>query len=241
MWVPWQSLSAQADLLLLGYSSRVVPKPIEWNEKVVVTGYWFLDADPGWQPSDELVQFLGAGPPPVYIGFGSMSSAHPEHLSHLVQEALERSHQRGVLLTGWGALCQEPSSEQLYTVASVPHDWLFPQMAAVVHHGGAGTTGASLRAGVPSIIISFLPEQAFWGAQVFQLGAGPCPLTHRTLTAPHVAQAIEQAVHDTSLREHAAQLGAQIRAEQGVVQAVEVFEQVVVHSGIKRHAKKGSS
>lgn len=142
--------------------------PIEWNDRIVVTGYWFLDSPPDWHPSDELVQFLGAGPPPVYIGFGSMSSVHPEHLSHLVQEALERSHQRGVLLTGWGALRQEPFSEQLYTVASIPHDWLFHQMAAVVHHGGAGTTGASLRAGVPSIIVSFLPEQAFWGAQVFQ-------------------------------------------------------------------------
>ena len=175
MWVPWQSLSAQADLLLLGYSPSVVPKPAEWNHRTVVTGYWFLDSHPCWQPPDELVRFLRAGPPPVYIGFGSMSSAHPEQLTHLVQEALERSHQRGVLLTGWGALRQEHPSEQLYTVASVPHDWLIPQMVAMVHHGGAGTTGVSLRAGIPSIIVSFLPEQAFWGAQVFRLGAGPCP------------------------------------------------------------------
>src|SRR5581483_203159 len=117
-----------------------------------------------------------------------------------------------------GEPCVRPPSEQLYTVADAPHDWLFPHMVAAVRHGGAGTTGASLRASIPPIIVSFLPEQAFWGAQVFQLGVGPCPLTHRTLTAAHLAQAIEQAVHDTALREHAAQLGAQIRAEQGVVQ-----------------------
>jgi len=114
LWVPWQSLSAQADLLLLGYSPSVVPRPTEWNERTVVTGYWFLDSPQDWQPSGELVQFLRAGPPPVSIGFGSMSNASPEHLTHLVREALELSHQRGVLLTGGGALRQAPLRAALH-------------------------------------------------------------------------------------------------------------------------------
>jgi UDP:flavonoid glycosyltransferase YjiC (YdhE family) len=233
---PWRSLSEQADLLLIGYSPSVIPKPPEWNERAIVTGYWFLDAPACWQPPDDLVSFLRAGPPPIYVGFGSMSDAHPERLTHLVRDALERCHQRGILLTGWGALQQELPSSRVYCVASVPHDWLFPQVAAVVSHGGAGTIGASLRAGVPPITVSFLPEQAFWGTQVLRLGAGPHPITSRTLTAPRLARAIEQAVQNIPMRQRAEQLGQQIRSEDGVARAVESFERVIVQqSGRKRY------
>jgi UDP:flavonoid glycosyltransferase YjiC (YdhE family) len=230
----WQPLCEQADLLLLGYSPSVIPKPLEWNERTIVTGYWFLDAPACWQPPEDLESFLRAGPPPVYIGFGSMSDAHPERLTHLVRDALERCHQRGVLLTGWGALQQEAPSSQIYPIASVPHNWLFPQMAAVVAHGGAGTIGASLRAGIPPISASFLPEQAFWATQILRLGAGPPPITARTLTALHLAQAIEQAVQDVAVRQCARQLGQQIRAEDGVARAVETFDQVIVQQNIRK-------
>ncbi len=234
VWMPWQSLSQQADLLLLGYSPSVLPKPTEWNAKVAVTGYWFLDHQSPWQPPESLRQFLRAGPPPVYIGFGSMSSRHPERLTRLVLEALERSQQRGVLLTGWGAVCQRQQSAYVYAVESVPHDWLFPQVAAVVQHGGAGTIGASLRAGIPPITVSFLPEQAFWGEQAFRLGVSPRSMRYRDLTVQRLTQAIEQAVHDAAMRRRAAQIGQQIHAEQGVSRAIEMFEQAIVRDRINR-------
>ena len=232
IWMPWQALSAQANVLLLGYSPSLLPAPVEWPPRVAVTGYWFLDRDPSWQPPAELKQFLQEGSPPVYIGFGSMSDAQPEQLTPLIIEALERSQQRGVLLTGWGALQQVSHSARVAAIPSIPHDWLFPQMAAVIHHGGAGTTGACLRAGIPSITVSFLPEQAFWGEQVYRRGAGPRPMTRRLLSATLLSQAINQALQNATMRRHAALLGQQIRAEDGIARAVEIFEQVVVQQNI---------
>ncbi|MGB3510903.1 MAG: glycosyltransferase [Microcoleaceae cyanobacterium] len=139
------------------YSPNVLPKPSDWQDWAYVTGYWFLDSQANWQPPQELLDFLEAGSPPVYIGFGSMSDTNPEALTKLVLDALAQSGQRGILIKGWGALTNADLPDNVFKIDSVPHDWLFPQMAAVVHHGGAGTTAAGLRAGVPSIIFLSVP------------------------------------------------------------------------------------
>ncbi len=126
---------------------------------------------------------MQAGPPPIYIGFGSMSSRKPEETAQLILRALAQTGQRAVLLSGWNGLQAEVLPENVFLVQSVPHDWLFARVNAVVHHGGAGTTAAGLRAGVPSIIIPFFADQPFWGERVAALGVGPKPIPRKKLTA----------------------------------------------------------
>ena len=117
--------------------------------------------------------FLAAGPPPVYVGFGSMTPDRAEPLTAVALEALARTGQRGVLLSGWGSFGAGKLPPTVIAVRDVPHEWLLPQMRAVVHHGGAGTTGAALRAGVPSIVLPLGFDQPYWAARVTALGVGP--------------------------------------------------------------------
>ncbi|NET75554.1 glycosyltransferase [Okeania sp. SIO1F9] len=205
------------------YSPNVLPKPSDWQDWAYVTGYWFLDSPANWQPPQELVDFLQAGSPPVYIGFGSMSDTNPEALTQLVLDALNQSGQRGILLKGWGALTNADLPENIFKIDSVPHDWLFPQMAAVVHHGGAGTTAAGLRAGVPSIIIPFAVDQPFWGQRVANLGVGTQPIPRQKLTAEKLAAAITIATSDETMKELSRILGQKISGENGVKKAVEII------------------
>ncbi|MDJ0572904.1 MAG: glycosyltransferase [Pleurocapsa sp. MO_192.B19] len=206
------------------YSPAVVPKPPDWPERAYVTGYWFLDPSPEWQAPKELLDFLAAGPPPVYIGFGSMTGTNPEALTELVLAAITQTGQRGILLTGWGALSNADFlPDNVFKIDSVPHDWLFPKMAAVVHHGGAGTTAAGLRAGVPSILIPFGADQPFWGQRVAELGVGTKPLPRKKLTVERLAAAIRTVTTDQAMKARASALGEKIRSEDGITRAVELF------------------
>jgi sterol 3beta-glucosyltransferase len=205
---------------LYAYSPIVVPPPADWDESSVVTGYWFLDAPAHWQPPPELSAFLNDGPPPVYIGFGSMALYDAAQHTAIVLQALHMTGQRAVLATGWGGLKPEDVPPSILVIDSAPHDWLFPRMAAVVHHGGAGTTGAGLRAGKPTVICPFVGDQTFWGRRVAALGVGSQPIPLLRLTAKRLAEAIRRAVTDEGMRQRAAALGATIRAEHGVDRAV---------------------
>ena len=224
-WGPFASLRQESQPMIYGYSPHVIPPPADWPDYIHVTGYWFLEPPPGWEPPSDLVQFLQAGPPPVYVGFGSMLSRKPEETADLVLKALARAGQRAVLSSGWGGLKKEHVPETVCMVGSIPHSWLFPKMATVVHHGGAGTTGAGLRAGIPSIITPFFGDQPFWGHRVYELGVGPKPIPRQRLTVEHLADAIQRAVSDTAIRENAARLGERIRAEDGIARAVAIIEQ----------------
>jgi UDP:flavonoid glycosyltransferase YjiC (YdhE family) len=210
--------------VLCGYSPAVVPRPPDWGTNMHMTGYWFLERNNGWLPPQPLLDFLQAGPPPVCVGFGSMLHPDAPRLTEVVTRALARAGQRGILLTGWGGMAPARATDRLYVTESVPHDWLFPRAAAVVHHGGAGTTAAALRAGVPSVVVPFMADQPFWGWRVHALGAGPRPIALRQLTAGRLAGAVRQAVTDPGVREGAARLGKQIQCEDGVARAVEVIE-----------------
>ncbi len=219
--------------LLYGYSKYVLPSPSDWDDYPQVTGYWFLDKLAEWQPSTELLRFLDVGPPPVYIGFGSMGVGNAAERTRLIVEALRLSGQRGILLTGWGGIDPIPPSEIAMAVNDVPHDWLFPQMAAVVHHGGAGSTGAGIRAGVPNIIIPFAPnDQYAWRERVVNLGVGPLAPDIKHLTAQKLADAIDRAIKDSEIRQRAAMLGEKIRAENGVAKVIELIES---HAESVRH------
>lgn len=210
--------------MLSAYSPNIIPHSADWPDSVRVTGYFFLDTQADWQPSSELKAFLEAGDPPVYIGFGSMAGRNPEQLARLILEALAKSGQRGLLLTGWGGMRTEWVPDNVFVVDSAPHSWLFPRMAAVVHHGGAGTTAEGLRAGVPTVIVPFVFDQPFWGARVKALGLGPDPIPQKNLTADRLAYAIRIAVTDPSMRQRANSCGEAIRAENGIGNAVKIIK-----------------
>ena len=211
--------------ILYGYSPTVIPKSANWTEQVQVTGYWFLDSPDNFSPPPELVDFLEAGKLPVYIGFGSMTSRNPQLMTEIALSALAKTGQRGILLTGWGAISNEDLPDSVFKIDSIPHNWLFPQMAAIVHHGGAGTTAAALRSGVPSIVIPFTGDQYFWGHRVTGLEVSPKPIPKKKLTVEKLAIAIRTAVEDKTMRQGAAVLGQKIRSEDGVAQAVKAFHQ----------------
>ena len=207
---------------LYGFSSSVIPQPADWHN-TQVTGYWFLEEANHWTPPAALSKFLASGAPPVYIGFGSMGSRNPAETADLVLAALKRTGQRGILVSGWGGLSQAHLPATVHMVESVPHSWLFPRVAAVVHHGGAGTTAAGLRAGVPSVVVPFFGDQLFWGQRVEKLGVGRTPIPRKKLTVELLAQAIDRSVTDPVMRQQAANLGAKIQAENGIANAVKVI------------------
>lgn len=212
--------------ILHGHSEAVLPRPDDWPDTAHVTGYWFLDSEEGWTPPAELTDFLDAGPPPVYVGFGSMSGRDPEGLARIVVDALQRTGLRGIIATGWGGLKADDLPDTILKIDGAPHEWLFPRMAAVVHHGGAGTTAAGLRAGRPTVIVPFFADQPFWGSRVHDIGAGPKPIKRRKLTAETLAAALREATGTPEIAATAARIGDEIRVEDGVANAVALIERL---------------
>ncbi|WP_086843197.1 glycosyltransferase [Amycolatopsis kentuckyensis] len=201
--------------VLCGFSDAVVPRPPDWPGRVHVTGYWFLDsANPPTDP--RLRDFLAAGPPPVYVGFGSMRPADAERTFEVVRTALRRARLRGVLGTGVDA-------DDLLVAGDVPHEWLFPRTAAVVHHGGAGTTAAGLRAGVPALVCPVFSDQPYWGDRVSRLSAGPKPLPLRDFDVETLTARLRELTENPLYRRGAQYVGARLRAEDGVARACSVL------------------
>lgn len=210
--------------LLLGFSPLVVAPPVDWPPHVKATGYWFLDLAAAFDPPADLVDFINAGSKPVSIGFGSMNTRNPEEFTRLIVDALRISRQRGVLIAGWGGMEKTKLSDSVFLVDSVPHDWLFPRMAAVIHHCGAGTTGAGLRAGVPAVPIPFFADQLFWARRLHELGVAPRPIPRKKLTSENLAQAITTTINDREMNVRAKELGKRISQEDGVGVAVDIAE-----------------
>ena len=190
----------------------------------MATGYWFLSPPEGWQPLNALQAFLDDGPPPVYIGFGSMAGRDPARKTQPAVEALQRAGQRGITATGWGGLRAEDLPPSILKIQAAPHDWLFPRVAAVVHHDGAGTTAAGLRAGKPTVICPFFGDQPFWGRRVVDLGVGAEPISQKKLSADNLVAAIDQVTSNGQIQQRAAALGDKIRVEDGVARAVDFLE-----------------
>lgn len=224
-WGDYNSVHLQRYPILYGLSPSVIAKPSDW-QNTHITGYWFLDEAPDWSPPLALLEFLQSGSPPVFIGFGSMVSRNPEETADLVLQAISLTGQRAILQSGWSGLSKRDLPDTVFMVDSVPHSWLFPQVAAVVHHGGAGTTAAGLRAGIPTIVIPFFGDQPFWGRRVSELGVGTAPIPRKELTAERLAEAIHKAVSDPAMRQRTADLGAKIQAEDGVANAVAIVQEL---------------
>ncbi|GLI26730.1 glycosyl transferase family 1 [Agromyces rhizosphaerae] len=210
-----------------GISEQLLPRPADWPEWASLTGYWFLDAPGEWTPSPELVEFLEAGDSPVYVGFGSMAGRNPERLTRAVVEALETAGLRGVIATGWGGMDAGGLPDTVLRIDEAPHDWIFPRVAAVVHHGGAGTTAAGLRAGRPTVVCPFIVDQFFWGCLVAEAGVGSTPVPQKQLTGERLAAALREVTTDAGIRERADAMGRRIRAEDGVAAAVAQIEGIL--------------
>jgi UDP:flavonoid glycosyltransferase YjiC (YdhE family) len=208
-----------------GYSPTVLPRPTDWRPELDVAGYLWPWVDPQWRPSDELTAFLDDGPPPVFVGFGSCVFDDGPGLSATIADGLRKAGVRGVVQAGWTGL--QGDNDRILGIGEAPHEWLFPQMAAVVHHAGAGTTAAGLRAGVPSIATPVVSDEPFWGSRMAQLGVGPKPIPHRKLTADLLADAVSAAVHNSHHRERAAWVASRIAGEDGAGHIVTAVEKLV--------------
>ncbi|XP_057985076.1 sterol 3-beta-glucosyltransferase UGT80A2 isoform X1 [Hevea brasiliensis] len=173
------------------WSPHLVPKPKDWGSKVDVVGFCFLDLASNYEPPESLVKWLEAGPKPIYIGFGSLPVQEPEKMTQIIVDALEQTGQRGIINKGWGGLgnLAEPK-DSIYLLDNCPHDWLFLQCKAVVHHGGAGTTAAGLKAACPTTIVPFFGDQPFWGERVHARGVGPPPIPVDEFSLPKLVDAI---------------------------------------------------
>jgi sterol 3beta-glucosyltransferase len=211
--------------LAMHYSPRLGSVPSDWGAHIHVVGTWPLPAPANWTPPDKLSAFLAQGDPPIFIGFGSAIVPNPAKMIRCVSEALRIAGLRGVLQAGWAGLTHE--DDQLTPIEDVPHDWLFPRMAAIVHHGGSGTTHSAVRAGKPSLVVPFYADQPYWGRRVAELGVGVSPISPKRLSSERLAAAFRTLTQDSNLQRRAAELGALLRQEDGLGAACRLVEQFV--------------
>lgn len=207
--------------VLHGISPTVYPRPADWRAGVDVVGYWWppVLAD-DWEPDPALADFLDDGPAPVYLGFGSMGAGDGPRLSRVIRRALDLTGHRAVVARGWAELAVE--GPDVLVVDEVTHQWLFPRVAAVVHHAGAGTTAAGLRAGVPAVPVPFGHDQPFWARRLADLGVAPRALPARRVTGEALATAIDDAVGDPAYRHAAATLAGRLNREDGAARVLDV-------------------
>lgn len=200
--------------ILHGISPSVLPRPADWHPGLVMAGYWWPAMKPDWQPPTDLLDFLADGTPPVFVGFGSSAHIDPA----FILEATRRAGVRAVVQGVEGAL-----GDDAIAVGSIPHEWLFPRVAAVVHHAGAGTTAAGFRAGVPAVGIPVYTDQPLWASRIASLGAGPRPIPYKMLTPERLGDAITEAVSTPSYAKRAAEVSAAIATEDGTGPVVEAL------------------
>ncbi|KAF9601601.1 hypothetical protein IFM89_020517, partial [Coptis chinensis] len=205
------------------WSPHLVPKPSDWGVTVDVVGFCFLNLGAKHLPDTQFLEWIQGGSMPIYIGFGSMPLEDAKKITLVILEALKDTGQRGIIDRGWGDLgifLEVP--DNVFLLEDCPHDWLFPQCAAVVHHGGAGTTATGLRAGCPTTVVPFFGDQFFWGDRVHQIGLGPAPIPIYELNVENLSNAIRFMLQP-EVKEQANQLAQKIENEDGVAAAVDAF------------------
>ena len=212
---------------LYGFSDQVVARPADWGPGAHVTGYWFPELMTRWQPPDDLEDFLASGPAPVCVGFSSLVVSDPASLTEVVVKALRSVGRRGVLLTGWGAIQERRLGEDMYVTQALPHDYIFPRSAGVIHPAGAGSSAVSLRFGIPTVVMPMFSDQFFWARRLNGLALTPPPVAWRGLTADKLAATLDHALHDIALRQRLASVSRAISAEDGLGAAVDVIERYV--------------
>ena len=213
------------------WSPGLVPKPKDWGPEIDIAGFVFLDLASSFEPPEDLVKFLDAGEPPVYIGFGSIVVDDPDKFTKMIFEAVEKAGVRALVSKGWGGLGDDNTPENVYMLENTPHDWLFPKVSAVVHHGGAGTTAIGLKCGKPGMIVPFFGDQMFWGTMIGEAGAGAKPVPHKELTVDKLADGIRQCLTEEA-RKGAEKIAQDIEKEgDGSKNAVTSFHRSLVLRG----------
>lgn len=214
---------------LNAYSEILSPRPRDWPKTSVVTGYWMLPDNSGWQPSAEFMEFIEAGPQPIYVGFGSMPFGADRN-TDILREAIGIWPGRVVVGRGWGGIKpDELPADRVYVIDRAPHDQLFKYVKAVVHHGGAGTTASGLHLGKPTFIVPQMVDQPYWGRRVHDLGCGPKPVRRRKLTPELLADALSQLDSNADYARNAEKIGEMLRAEDGTGKAIAVIERVMAN------------
>jgi UDP:flavonoid glycosyltransferase YjiC (YdhE family) len=221
---PIGQLDKERQLVLYPFSPSVFPKPAGWGDWTEITGFWFLDADVDPEPPEGLRAFIEAGPPPVCMGFATQLDPDPVTTTRTMVEALRGAGRRGVLLRRPDALAGVDLGDDMYALERVPHDWLFPRCATVVHHAAAGTTATALRSGVPSVAVPHNADQFTWARRLAELRVSPPPVSRRKLSLERLEPALIGATTSSIMRERAQALAARIREEDGVTAAVAAFE-----------------
>lgn len=217
---PYERHTSKQNPAVISCSNFVFQRPGDWNENIHQSGYWFVEETSDYTPSKELSDFLSSGEKPVYIGFGSVFHAdQKDTMSKLIIDALAKSNKRGIIC-GMGKIHNLP--ESVISIDSIPHSWLFERVSAVCHHGGAGTTAAGFKAGVPSIIIPFANDQFAWAHRAYDLGVGSKPIPVKTLTSDNLAAAIEYALQD-NIKIKAKILAKNIATENGALDCAKVI------------------
>jgi UDP:flavonoid glycosyltransferase YjiC (YdhE family) len=219
--------------ILYAFSPALLPRPKDWPENAIITGYWSLNINWKWQPPASLCTFLADGTAPVYVGFGSMIQQHARSTFQIICQALEMAEVRGVVSSGWNNLINQTAKQsssdpnfdpkRIFLVKEVPHEWLFSQCSAAVHHGGVGTTLLSLKAGLPTLIVPFNYDQPFWGRRVAKLGAGPIPIPHKKLSVEQLTKALQTCTRDEKIRQVVKLTAEMLGEEDGTGQAVETI------------------
>jgi sterol 3beta-glucosyltransferase len=224
---PLRSPDGTPVTVLHSFSAHVVPRPADWPATAHITGYWTLPTAPDWSPPRRLAEFTDRGDPVVYIGFGSMPSPDPQRLAEAMMAAVDQAGARAVVASLSPMLRRLLPASRFLVLRNAPHDWLFPRMQAIVHHGGAGTAAAAVMAGRPQVIWPFGIDQPFWSRRMTSLGVAPAARPVRALTGPSFAAALHRALGDRQMAERAAWLGAAVRAEDGLGQAISHLEGIV--------------
>lgn len=212
--------------ILCAWSPDILPPSSEWNSNIHVTGYYFFDDKSLYKPSVKLKDFLDAGDAPVCVSFGSMVNRAAERIDVVVRGALKKAGCRGIILSGWGDIKNQIDDQVLY-IDTVPHDWLLPQCKMIIHHGGAGTTSAGVRAGIPNIVVPFTADQPFWGQRVHAIGVGPKPVYVNRISVENLANAILESESE-AIRKRTQFIGQRLRQEDGVQYAVGLIEAALV-------------
>lgn len=220
---PKYELNGHIIPVLYAMSPLVMPRPAEWGENIHMTGFWLGKGEVNYTPDPALEAFLKNGEKPIYVGFGSMVNAEMRETLDVVLEALRQSNTRAVLSTGWGGVKIE-NTDDIFVADFVPHDWLFQHVAAVVHHGGAGTTAAGIQAGRPTLIVPFGGDQPFWGTRAEDLGIGPKPIPRDKLTVSRLSKAFTDLKETKKYAVAARELGERLQNEDGAHIAANIIE-----------------
>ncbi len=225
-WGHFNELYRSGSPMLFAYSPSVVPRPDDYQRNMHVTGFWMLPPDNGWKPPAALADFISSGSPPVCVGFGSMNSKRIGKILDAALRAILETGRRAIILKGW---CKQPLGtndlgSDIFVIDDVPHSWLFPRVSAVVHHGGAGTTAAALRAGVPSIVTPFFFDQWYWAQSLHRKGLGPEPISFDRASPQSLKTALDVVERSVPLKQRLSVMSTQLQFEDGVSNAIAILE-----------------